>query len=62
MEQLIDIKEKIVESNNYIISLVKKDNYYIIEKCILEEDKINLLESIKTDSFKEAKKFFNLYC
>lgn len=59
MEKLIDVRE--IELNNIVklISLVKIDNIYVVEKCILENKKIDLIHKSTYKLFEDAINEFN---
>ena len=58
-EILIDIYELLVNDNIVIFSIVKKDENYIVEKCTVSNDCINLIYNETFNTFKKAKIVYN---
>lgn len=58
-EKLIDIYDSLINDNQAILSLVKIDLKFIVEKCILNKNKIKLIYRYEFDDFKQAKKKYN---
>ena len=55
-ELLIDAYEVLLNDKCIILSLLKKDNIYVVEKCIIENQNINLIYSENFNTLKEARR------
>lgn len=58
-EKLIDTYEVLISSNHIIISIVKKNDKYIVEKCVINDCSIKLLHSEKFNTHEQALKIFD---
>lgn len=58
-ELLIDVYEMNISNNYIIISIVKKSNKFIVEKCIVSKEKIKLVYSEKFNKLENAKEMYN---
>ena len=58
-ELLIDVYEMIICNNCIIISIVKKGNKFIVEKCIVSKDNIKLIYSEEFNKLENAKEKYN---
>ena len=55
-ELLIDVYEVLLNDKYIILSLLKKDNIYVVEKCIIENETVNLIFSENFNTLKEARR------
>lgn len=53
-ELLFDVDEIILNSKKIIISILKKNNKYIVEKCILNKNTIELIYQESFNSINQA--------
>lgn len=57
-ELLIDVYEKVKNNRHVIISIVKINNQYVIENCIVEHGNISLVSREKFGKLEKAKEKF----
>lgn len=42
-EKLLKVYDSVINNDNLVITLIKKNSYYILEKCIINSNVINLI-------------------
>ena len=53
-EKLLKVYDSVINNNNLVITLIKKNSYYILEKCIINNNIINLIYQKKFNSYEKA--------
>lgn len=53
-EKLLKVNDLVINNDNLVITLIRKNNYYILEKCIVNSNVINLIYKKKFNSYEKA--------
>ena len=53
-EKLLKVYDSVINNNNLVITLIKKNSYYILEKCIINNNIINLIYQRKFKNYERA--------